>query len=126
MKQALAKVFGDPQARTLKRLTKKIASANALATKYHDMNKTELRKQTEVLKTRLSKKGVTLDDIMPDAFAVVREMSDRVLGQRHYDVQLIAGLALHEGNVAEMKTGEGKTERSWCACRDGQRLSGAA
>lgn len=109
MKQALAKVFGDPQARTLKRLTKKIASANALATKYHDMNKTELRKQTEVLKTRLSKKGVTLDDIMPDAFAVVREMSDRVLGQRHYDVQLIAGLALHEGNVAEMKTGEGKT-----------------
>jgi preprotein translocase subunit SecA len=109
MKQALAKVFGDPQARTIKRLTKKIASVNALATKYHDMNKTDLRKQTDVLKERLSKKNTTLDDIMAEAFAVVREMSDRTLGQRHYDVQLVAGLAMHEGNVAEMKTGEGKT-----------------
>ncbi|MFZ2494731.1 MAG: preprotein translocase subunit SecA [Candidatus Saccharimonadales bacterium] len=109
MKQALTKIFGDPQARTLKRLTKKVASINALAEKYHEMNKTDLKKQTEVLKSRLEKKKTALDDILPDAFALVREMSDRVLGQRHYDVQLVAGIALHEGNVAEMRTGEGKT-----------------
>lgn len=109
MKQALTKLFGDPQARTIKRLTKRVAAVNALAEKYHDMNKTDLKKQTEVLKDRLKKKSTTLDTILPDAFALVREMSDRVLGQRHYDVQLVAGIALHEGNVAEMKTGEGKT-----------------
>ena len=109
MKQALTKIFGDPQARTLKRLTKKVTTINALAEKYHAMSKTDLKKQTEVLKGRLEKKKTTLDDILPDAFALVREMSDRTLGQRHYDVQLIAGIALHEGNVAEMKTGEGKT-----------------
>lgn len=109
MKQALTKLFGDPQARTLKRLTKKVASINAMAQMYHDMTKPELKKQTEVLKSRLAKKNTKLDDVLPEAFAVVREMSDRVLGQRHYDVQLIAGIALHEGNVAEMKTGEGKT-----------------
>ncbi len=109
MKQALAKVFGDPQARTLKRLSKRVTAVNALATKYHDMTKVDLRKQTDVLKERLSHKNTTVDDILPDAFAVVREMSDRTLGQRHYDVQLVAGVALHEGNVAEMKTGEGKT-----------------
>ncbi|MFZ1458815.1 MAG: preprotein translocase subunit SecA, partial [Candidatus Saccharimonadales bacterium] len=109
MKQALAKIFGDPQARTIKRLTKRVAAVNALAEKYHDMNKTDLKKQTEVLKDRLKKKSTTLDTVLPDAFALVREMSDRVIGQRHYDVQLVAGVALHEGNVAEMKTGEGKT-----------------
>ncbi len=109
MKQALTKIFGDPQARTIKRLNKRVLSVNALAEKYHEMNKVELRRQTEVLKARLEKKKTTLDDILPDAFAVVREMSDRVLGQRHYDVQLLAGIALHEGNVAEMRTGEGKT-----------------
>ena len=109
MKQALTKIFGDPQARTLKRLSKKVTSINALAEKYHAMNKTDLKKQTDTLKARLDKKKTTLDDILPDAFAVVREMSDRVIGQRHYDVQMLAGIALHEGNVAEMRTGEGKT-----------------
>ena len=109
MKQALAKIFGDPQARTLKRLTKKVASVNSLAEKYHNLSKPELKKQTALLKTRLDKKKTSLDDVLPDAFAVVREMSDRTLGQRHYDVQLMAGVALHEGSVAEMKTGEGKT-----------------
>jgi preprotein translocase subunit SecA len=109
MKQALTKVFGDPQARTLKRLNKRVAAVNNLADKYRDMKVPELKKQSAVLKERLAKKGTTLDDILPDAFAVVREAGDRVLGQRHYDVQLVAGIALHEGNVAEMKTGEGKT-----------------
>ena len=109
MKQALTKVFGDPQARIIKRLKKRVVTINNLADKYHDMKVVELKKQTDVLKKRLEKKATTLDDILPDAFALVREASDRVMGMRHFDVQLIAGIALHEGNVAEMKTGEGKT-----------------
>lgn len=109
MKQALTKVFGDPQARIIKRLKKRVETINNLADKYHEMKTPELKKQTEVLRKRLQKKGTTLDDILPDVFALVREASDRALGMRHFDVQLIAGMALHEGNVAEMKTGEGKT-----------------
>jgi preprotein translocase subunit SecA len=105
----LTKIFGDPQRRILKRLENKVTAVNALSDKYKNMKKAELAKQTDVLKKRLSKKGTTLDDILPDAFALVREASDRVLGMRHFDVQLIGGMALHEGSVAEMKTGEGKT-----------------
>lgn len=105
----LTKIFGDPQKRILKGLEKKVGAINVLAEKYHNMTKPELKKQTEVLKKRLAKKGTKLDDILPDAFALVREASDRVLGMRHFDVQLIGGMALHDGNVAEMKTGEGKT-----------------
>lgn len=105
----LTKIFGDPQKRLLKGLEKKVGAINALADKYHKMSKPELRKQTEVLKKQLAKKGTKLDDILPDAFALVREASDQVLGMRHFDVQLIGGMALHDGNVAEMKTGEGKT-----------------
>lgn len=106
---ALTKIFGDPQKRTLRRLQKRVVEVNALAEKYHEMKASELKQQTEVLKKRLEKKGVTLDTILPDAFALVREVSDRVLKQRHYDVQLMGGMVLHEGNVAELKTGEGKT-----------------
>ena len=109
MKQALTKVFGDPQARILKRLRKRVNEVNNLADKYHAMKTPELKRQTEVLKKRLSVKGTTVDSLLPDAFAVVREASDRALGMRHYDVQLIGGMVLHEGNVAELKTGEGKT-----------------
>ncbi len=105
----LTKIFGDPQKRLLKSLEKKVGTINELADKYHKMSKPELKKQTDVLKKRLAKKGTKLDDILPDAFALVREASDRVLGMRHFDVQLIGGMALHDGNVAEMKTGEGKT-----------------
>ncbi|MEI7539192.1 MAG: preprotein translocase subunit SecA [Candidatus Saccharibacteria bacterium] len=107
--KVLTKIFGDPQVRLLKGLQKKVASINALSDKYKKLSKPELRKQTDILKQKLRKKGTTIDDIMPDAFALVREASDRVLGMRHFDVQLIGGMALHEGNVAEMKTGEGKT-----------------
>lgn len=109
MKQALTKVFGDPQARILKRLKKRVTEINNLADKYHKMKVPELKAQTDVLKKRLEKKGTTLDMILPDAFALAREAGDRALGMRHFDVQLIGGIALHEGNVAEMKTGEGKT-----------------
>ena len=106
---ALTKIFGDPQAKTLKRLQKKVVSINVLEEKYKQLSTSELKKQTEVLKKQLQKKGTTLDLILPDAFALVREASDRVLKMRHFDVQLIGGMVLHEGSVAEMKTGEGKT-----------------
>lgn len=106
---ALTKVFGDPQKRILKSLEKKVSAVNALTDKYKAMKKTDLPKQTAVLKERLKDGKTTLDDVLPDAFALVREASDRVLGMRHFDVQLIGGMALHEGSVAELKTGEGKT-----------------
>ncbi len=112
---ALTKIFGDPQKRILKRLQKKVVQVNALSDKYKKMTKKELAAQTGVLKKRLEKKGVTLDDLLPDAFAVVREMADRILGERHYDVQLMGSMVLHEGNVAELKTGEGKTLMSTLA-----------
>ena len=109
--KVLTKVFGDPQARTLKTLQKRVKLVNDLEDKYKKMTDAELREQTTVLKKRLEgKKKETVDDILPDAFAVVREAGRRVLGQRHYDVQLVGGMVLHEGNVAEMLTGEGKTQ----------------
>ena len=107
--KALTKVFGDPQARILKRLRKKVEQINKLSDKYEKMSDDELKAQTPLLKKKLKKKGVTLDTILPDAFALVREAAKRTVGMRHFDVQLIGGIALHEGNVAEMKTGEGKT-----------------
>lgn len=113
--KALTKIFGDPQKRILKRLQKKVDQINKLGPKYTALSDEELAKQTEVLKQRLHKKGTTLDTILPDAFAVVREMADRVIGERHYDVQLIGSMVLHEGNVAELKTGEGKTLMSTLA-----------
>lgn len=106
---ALTKVFGDPQKKILRRLQKKVDAVNALEETYKKLSKPELKKQTEVLKKRLAKKGTTLDAILPDAFALVRETGSRILGMRHYDVQLIGGMVLHEGNIAELKTGEGKT-----------------
>lgn len=113
--QALTKIFGDPQKRVLKRLQRKVDEINKLGPKYKKMSMSELADQTNVLKKRLKKKNVTLDTILPDAFAVVREMADRVIGERHYDVQLIGSMVLHEGNVAELKTGEGKTLMSTLA-----------
>ena len=107
--KALSKIFGDPQKKILKRLRKQVDVINGLNDKYEKMSDKELRAQTDELKKRLSKKNVTLDTILPDAFAVAREAAKRVIGERPYDVQLIGGMVLHEGNVAEMKTGEGKT-----------------
>ena len=107
--KALSKIFGDPQKKILKRLRRQVDVINGLNDKYEKMSDKELRAQTDELKKRLSKKNVTLDTILPDAFAVAREAAKRVIGERPYDVQLIGGMVLHEGNVAEMKTGEGKT-----------------
>ncbi len=107
MNKVLKKVLGDPQARTLKRLQKRVLDVNKLAPKYKKMTDKQLKEQTAKLKKRLEKE--TLDAILPDAFALTREASDRILKKRHFDVQLIGGMVLHEGNVTEMKTGEGKT-----------------
>ncbi len=107
MNSVFKKILGDPQAKTVKRLRKRVKLVNEQADKYKDMTDKQLREQTDVLKKRLKKES--LDGILPDAFAVVREAATRALGQRHFDVQLIGGMVLHEGNVAEMKTGEGKT-----------------
>ena len=113
--KVLTKVFGDPQKRILRRLQKKVDEINALGSKYKKLSDEELASQTDVLRKRLQKKSVTLDTILPDAFAVVREMADRTIGERHYDVQLIGSMVLHEGSVAELKTGEGKTLMSTLA-----------
>ncbi len=107
MNIVLKKLLGDPQARTVKRLRKRVVAVNALADKYKQLSDKELKAQTDVLKKRLKKQS--LDEILPDAYALVREVATRTLGQRHFDVQLIGGIVLHEGNVSEMKTGEGKT-----------------
>ncbi len=101
------RVLGDPQIKTLKRMRRRVKDVNALADKYKNFNDKDLRTQTEKLKERLKKES--LDKILPDAFALVRETATRTLGQRHFDVQLVGGMVLHEGKVAEMKTGEGKT-----------------
>ncbi len=94
--------------RSLKKLDKMARRVEELEPKYAAMSDADLRKQTDVLKDRLSK-GETLDDILYDAFAVVREAAWRVLKLKHYHVQIIGGIALHQGRIAEMKTGEGKT-----------------
>ena len=107
--KALSKVFGDPQKKALRKLDKRVNAINALAEKYEKMSDAELQKQTDILQKRLKKKGQTLDTILSDAFAVAREAAARTLQMRPFDVQLIGGIALHDGNVAEMKTGEGKT-----------------
>ena len=103
----LRRVLGDPQAKTIKRLRKRVVEVNSLEPKYKKLTDAKLKEQTAILKKRLEKES--LDAILPDAFAVVRETASRTLKQRHFDVQLIGGMVLHEGNVAEMKTGEGKT-----------------
>ncbi|HSX44560.1 MAG TPA: preprotein translocase subunit SecA [Candidatus Saccharimonadales bacterium] len=107
MHRILKRVLGDPQVKTVKRMRRRVKDVNALAGKYKAMSDKDLKAQTEVLRKRLKKQS--LDKILPDAFAVVRETATRTLGQRHFDVQLIGGMVLHEGKVAEMKTGEGKT-----------------
>lgn len=107
MKKLLKRALGDPQIKTLKRIKKRVKDVNTLAPKYAKMTDKQLRAQTDELKKRLKKEP--LNKILPDAFALVREASERVLKMRHFDVQIVGGMVLHEGKVAEMKTGEGKT-----------------
>ena len=102
------KLMRAGEGRILRELSKISALVNAHESGIVAMTDSELRAQTELFKERFSK-GESLDDLMPEAFAVVREAAKRTLGQRHYDVQIMGGAALHLGNIAEMKTGEGKT-----------------
>ncbi len=104
----LAKIVGTKNERELKRLRPIVARINELEPKMQKLSNQELQAKTSEFKERLSQ-GATLEDLLPEAFAVVREASRRVLGMRHFDVQLMGGIVLHEGKIAEMKTGEGKT-----------------
>jgi len=102
------KIFGTYSEREIKRIMPIVKKVNSLEETIEKLSDEELRQKTEEFKGRL-KKGETLDDILPEAFAVVREASKRVLGLRHYDVQIIGGVVLHQGRISEMRTGEGKT-----------------
>ncbi len=106
--QLLAKVIGTQNERELKRLRPRVAEINALEPSIESLSDEQLRGKTVEFRARFAD-GATLDDLLPEAFAVVREAGRRVLHMRHFDVQLIGGMVLHGGNIAEMKTGEGKT-----------------
>ena len=102
------RIFGSRNQRLPRQYERRVALANGYADTLAVMADTELRAQTDRLRSRLAA-GETQDDLLPEAFATVREASTRALGLRHFDVQLIGGMVLHEGKIAEMRTGEGKT-----------------
>ncbi len=104
----LTKVFGSKNERTLKQLQKVVAQINALEADWEALSDEQLKQKTEEFKQRLAD-GAPLDSVLPEAFATVREASKRVFGMRHFDVQLIGGMVLQSGRIAEMRTGEGKT-----------------
>ncbi|WP_370681141.1 preprotein translocase subunit SecA [Comamonas sp. GB3 AK4-5] len=104
----LTKLFGSRNDRLLKQYRKTVARINAMEPEFEKLSDEALRAKTDEFRARLAQ-GATLDDLLPDAFAVVREASKRVMKMRHFDVQLMGGMALHEGKIAEMRTGEGKT-----------------
>lgn len=106
--KVLKKVFGSKNERELRRLRKIVNAVNSHAQALEALSDSELREQTSVFRQRLEA-GESLDSVMPEAFATVREAAGRTVGMRHFDVQLIGGLVLHEGKIAEMRTGEGKT-----------------
>ncbi|ATD08914.1 preprotein translocase subunit SecA [Pseudoalteromonas piscicida] len=102
------KIFGSRNDRTIKNLRKTVALINALEEQYGKLSDDELKAKTAEFKQRIEQ-GSTLDDLLPEAFATVREASKRVFGMRHFDVQMIGGMVLHQGRISEMRTGEGKT-----------------
>ena len=105
----LSKIFGSSNSRKIKKLQRKVVKINQLEKAYSDLRDEELANLTIDLMSRHSGEGESLDDLLPEAFAAVREAGKRTLGLRHFDVQLVGGMVLHEGNIAEMRTGEGKT-----------------
>ncbi|MDW8293181.1 MAG: preprotein translocase subunit SecA [Anaerolineae bacterium] len=113
LKQLFTRIFGSETDKALARGRALVERCNALEPELMKLTDAELRAKTDEFKKRLAD-GETLDDLMPEAFAVVREASRRVLGMRHYDVQLVGGMLLHEGKIAEMRTGEGKTLVATC------------
>ncbi len=128
------RLFGSANQRHIKKLTKTVEQINAIEPQFEALDDTALAAKTVEFRERLDN-GESLDDLLVEAFATVREAAKRTLGQRHFDVQLLGGMVLHSGTIAEMKTGEGKTlvahaaglpqcpDRRWRACRHGQRLT---
>jgi preprotein translocase subunit SecA len=108
LKGFLTKVIGDPNEKELSRLQPLVDAINGLEPEFEALSDAELRARTDAFRERLAQ-GETLDDLLVEAFAAVREAAKRTVGMRHYDVQLIGGIVLHQGKIAEMKTGEGKT-----------------
>ena len=106
--KVLKSIIGSKNERELKRMAPLVEATNRLESPFKALSDAELRAKTDEFRYRLSA-GETLEDLLPEAFAAVREASVRTLGMRHFDVQLIGGIVLHEGKIAEMKTGEGKT-----------------
>jgi preprotein translocase subunit SecA len=104
----LTKIFGTKNERELKKMWPRVAEINSYEPVFEKLSDEQLRGKTAEFKERLAK-GETLDDLLPEAFAVVREASKRVMGMRHFDVQMIGGMVLHAGRISEMRTGEGKT-----------------
>jgi preprotein translocase subunit SecA len=104
----LAKIFGTRNEREIKKMRPIVAAINDLEPAIQQLSDAELAAKTQEFKQRFAN-GESLDDLLPEAFAVVREAGRRVLNMRHFDVQLIGGMVLHRGKIAEMKTGEGKT-----------------
>ncbi|OGZ63920.1 MAG: preprotein translocase subunit SecA [Candidatus Staskawiczbacteria bacterium RIFCSPLOWO2_01_FULL_40_39] len=102
------KIFGDANQKFIKNIQPAVEQINSLEPEMQKLSAEQLKEKTKEFKERLQK-GATLDDLLPEAFALVREAGKRTLNQRHFDVQLIGGIALHQGNIAEMRTGEGKT-----------------
>ncbi|MBT5230864.1 MAG: preprotein translocase subunit SecA, partial [Methylococcales bacterium] len=107
-KSVLKKVFGSRNDRVVKRMMKAVENINALEDGLKALSDNELTAKTTSFRDRL-KQGETLDQLMPEAFAVVREASRRVLKMRHFDTQMVGGMVLHDGKISEMRTGEGKT-----------------
>ena len=105
----MRKMFGTKQDRDMRALRPLLDQVNSLEPKYQALSDDELKAQTNIFKEKLTTGGATVNDILADAFAVVREASRRVLNMRHFDVQILGGIVLHEGKISEMKTGEGKT-----------------
>lgn len=105
----IKKVFGTANERFIKSLQLIVDAVNSLETEFEKLSDKQLRDKTDEFRNRLKEEKETLDDILPEAFATVREAAKRTLGQRHFDVQLVGGIVLHKGMIAEMKTGEGKT-----------------
>ncbi|MDF1881230.1 preprotein translocase subunit SecA [Sulfurimonas sp. MAG313] len=109
IQQVLGKVFGTKNDRELKKYNKRVNKINALESDYEALNDEELKNAFDALKVSVLSEEKTLNDVLVESFAITREVSKRVLKMRHFDVQLVGGMVLHEGRIAEMKTGEGKT-----------------
>ena len=116
-------IFGSSNDRYVKSIMKIVDQINALESEISVMDDERLKGQTQIFRDRLAA-GATLDDILPEAFATVRETSKRVMGMRHFDVQMVGGIVLHRGEIAEMRTGEGKTQTATLSVASGKTVTG--